>query len=256
MGSGGTPTRQSGIRVVLLGGLSQDIGSRVLEVQADTWVRTLLKLRERFDVFKRVVDENGRPLPGYMVFVDGVDSRLIKDGPAREVVVLPVNHGGVETLHLTWRDVEELSYKIASDIEKDGRKVDVIVGILRGGIIPARIIADALGVDELEAMEIKFYKGVGVRGRRPYIRRPPIGELHGKNVLVVDDISDTGLTLEVALGIIALYGPREVATATLYIKPWTRFIPDYYARETDKWVVFPWEKKEVLRELGEKAERG
>jgi len=244
---------ESKVRVILLGGLSQDVGSRVLEVQAGDWVEALLKLRERIKVFRRVVDENGEPQPGYLIFVDGVDSRLVERKPAREIVLLPVNHGGVETLYLTWEDVERLSYQIAYEIMKDSREVDVIVGIMRGGVIPARIIADVLGVDDLETMEIKFYKGVGVRGRRPYVRRPPPGELHDKRVLIVDDISDTGLTLETALNMVSLYGPRDLATATLYVKPWTKFVPNYYAGRTDKWVVFPWEKKEVLRELGEEG---
>jgi hypoxanthine phosphoribosyltransferase len=240
----------SKVRVVLLGGLSQDVGSKILEVQANSWTEALLKLRERIEVFRRVIDENGKPQPGYLVFIDGVDSRLVEKKPAREIIILPVNHGGIDTLHLTWEDVERLSYRIAEEIKKDGRRVDVIIGIMRGGIVPARIIADVLGVDDLETMEIKFYKGIGIRGKRPYVKRPPLGELHDRSVLIVDDISDTGLTLETALNTVSLYGPKDLVTAALYVKPWTKFVPDYYAGETDKWVVFPWEKKEVLRELG------
>ncbi len=238
------------VRVVFLGGLAHDLGTREVEVKAKTWVEALQILRNRYGVLAGVIDENGRPRPGYLVFVDGVDSRIALPGRAREIVILPVNHGGLETLELSWSDVEELSYRVAEKIIRDGREIDVIVGVLRGGIIPARIIADVLGVPDLETVEVKLYERAGVRGRRPYIRRPLIGDINGRRVLVVDDISDSGLTLETIVNLLSLYGPSSLVTATLYIKPWTKFVPDYYAASTDKWVVFPWERKEVERELG------
>ena len=44
-------------------------------------------------------------------------------------------------------------------------------------------------------------------------------------------------------------GAREVKTATLYLKPFCAFHPDYYETETNCWVVFPWEIKETVREI-------
>ncbi|MEB2836585.1 MAG: phosphoribosyltransferase family protein [Desulfurococcales archaeon] len=230
--------------------MARDVGVREVEVEAETWAEALRLLRAGYKVLADVIDEDGKPRPGYLVFVDGVDSRIAVPGRAREIVILPVNHGGLETLELSWSDVEELSYRVAEKIVRDGREVDVIVGVLRGGVIPARIIADVLGVPDLETVEVKLYERAGVRGKRPYIRRPLIGNINDKKVLVVDDISDSGLTLETVVNFLSLYGPRSLVTATLYIKPWTKFVPDYYAASTDKWVVFPWEKKEVERELG------
>jgi hypothetical protein len=40
--------------------------------------------------------------------------------------------------------------------------------------------------------------------------------------------------------------------ATLHIKPWSRFVPDYYAESVDAWVVYPWELRECLIEVAEK----
>jgi hypoxanthine phosphoribosyltransferase len=102
-------------------------------------------------------------------------------------------------------------------------------------------------VNDIATLEIKLYEGIGVRGRRPYLRQPLVGEVRGRRILLVDDISDTGMTLQLASEVLALYMPEEVKTATLYIKPWTSFVPDYYGGTTEKWVVFPWEKKEYER---------
>jgi len=80
------------------------------------------------------------------------------------------------------------------------------------------------------------------------MRQPVTLPIKDKKVLLVDDVSDSGLTLEFAIQAISLYMPMEIKTATLYMKPWTRLVPDFYAEEVDKWVVFPWEKKEFEKE--------
>lgn len=244
--------RAARVKVVLLAGLREEVGGRrEVEVEAGDWREALKRLREEYPRLKGVIDENGEPEAGYLVFVDGVDYRLKEPGPAERIVILPVNHGGspVDLLHVTWEEVDRASSDLADKITESGFNPDVIVGILRGGVIPARLLVDKLGVEDMGVMEVKLYKGVGSRRDKPYLRQPLLVDVLGKNVLVVDDISDTGLTLQLALNAVTLYGPRSVRTATLFIKPWTKLVPDYYSRVTDKWVVFPWERVETEREL-------
>jgi len=69
-----------------------------------------------------------------------------------------------------------------------------------------------------------------------------------KRVLLVDDVSDSGLTLQFSVQTLSLYMPAEIKTATLYIKPWTKYVPDYYAEQVNEWVIFPWETEEFERE--------
>jgi hypoxanthine phosphoribosyltransferase len=45
-----------------------------------------------------------------------------------------------------------------------------------------------------------------------------------------------------------------VRVATLHIKPWTTFKPDYYAREVDAWIVYPWEPLETMTFMAERLE--
>ena len=42
---------------------------------------------------------------------------------------------------------------------------------------------------------------------------------------------------------------KEVKIATLYRKPWSKTAPDYYEKETDRWIIFPWEIKETVISL-------
>lgn len=60
-----------------------------------------------------------------------------------------------------------------------------------------------------------------------------------EELLVVDDIADTGITLE-------KFAPMALATATLYYKKRSTLKPTYFILETDKWIVFPWEHAEEI----------
>lgn len=229
------------VKVRFMGALKEITGRDYIEIEANDWVEALRKIRDLNPRLSNVIGDDGEPKPGYMVFVDGVDYRIAGRGAAREVVVLPVVHGGsLEARILSWDDITSAVSKVTESIRGSNYKVDVIIGILRGGIIPAMLIADMLDVEDVGVVDIKYYLAPGVRRERPYLKQPLTLPVRNLNVLVVDDVSDTGLTLQLALDLVRHYSPREVRTATLYIKPWTRLIPDYYAELTDKWLVFPW----------------
>ncbi|MCE4610489.1 MAG: hypothetical protein F7B17_00775 [Desulfurococcales archaeon] len=245
------------VRVKLLASLRESAGLDEIVVKASTWKEALALAVEKVPSLKTAINSDGSPKPGYIVFVDGVDSRLLEGGEsAREIVVLPVNHGGGETsskqrnlIYLSWNDIEEASSLIARRVLESGFKPNVIVGVLRGGIVPARLIADELGVEDIGMLEVKLYTGINLRKPKPYVRQPLIIDVYDKKVLIVDDVSDTGLTLSLALDFVRTYMPSTVKTATLFIKPWTRLIPDYYAKSVEGWIVFPWEKREIEREM-------
>lgn len=152
-------------------------------------------------------------------------------------------------LNLTWSDVQQLSYKLCDQIIKEKFKPDVIVGIMRGGWVPARIILDMLDVELLAALEIKFYKGLGEVRERPVLTQPLVVNIRDKKVLIVDDVIDTGKSISIAVETLKLYGPSQVKIAALVVKPWSILNPDYYALKSDAWVIFPWEIRETVKEI-------
>ncbi len=133
----------------------------------------------------------------------------------------------------------------------DGFSPDIVVGVLRGGVVAAKLVADYLGVSRLGFLEVKFYAGIGVTREEPIVTQPLVEKVAGLRVLIVDDVVDSGKTLAHAVSFVSMYGPREVRTAAVYLKPWARFKPDYYGEVVDAWIVFPWERMEVFRELVE-----
>lgn len=135
---------------------------------------------------------------------------------------------------------------LAKEIKSSGYSPEVIVGVSRGGWPPARVMSDLLENPNLANMKVEFYKNIGVTARRPKITQPVTSEVVGKRVLVVDDVADSGHSLRVASKHLQDKGAGEIKVCTLYLKPKSIFKPDYYARTTSKWVIFPWERLEAI----------
>jgi len=151
----------------------------------------------------------------------------------------------LKLLHLTWNDIQRLTEIVAKKIDASGFKPDIVVAVSRGGFDPARIICDQLGIRRLTSIQLESYEGMS-RSREPAVVLPVNADLHGKRALLVDDVSDSGASLVRARDHLLENGAGEVRVLTLHIKPWTKFKPDYYADETDEWVVYPWEIKECI----------
>lgn len=155
-------------------------------------------------------------------------------------------------LHLGWDDIQSLVEEVAEHVKENDFRPDVIVAVSRGGFDPARILCDQLGIQRLASLQIEYYTGVNQRRGAPQVVFPLNADVSGLRVLVVDDVSDTGTSLRVAREHIAERGVFEVRVATLHIKPWTTFKPDYYAVEVDAWIVYPWEPLETMRAMARK----
>ncbi|MCH1771635.1 MULTISPECIES: phosphoribosyltransferase [Metallosphaera] len=153
----------------------------------------------------------------------------------------------VEFFSPTWDDIEEQIFRIARKMATESFYPDVIVAILTGGVIPAKLFADILNMKNIKYIDIKFYRDVNQTESKPVIRAVYVNDLENKKVLVVDDVSDTGETLEAVTNVISMFSPRLIRTATLYVKPWSRKIPDYFGEQVGKWIIFPWDKWDVVR---------
>lgn len=158
--------------------------------------------------------------------------------------------GDRKFLLLSWLDVEKQIDELADEIVADGYPVDTIVGILRGGVIVANLLSDVLDIREIYVIGCQSYKGTK-HGELKIYHDLTLRDLRGRHVLLVDDVADTGSTLEAAVAqIIKPREPRDVRTATLLKKPWSSHVPDYCTSSTDAWIIFPWERFETIRSVG------
>lgn len=142
---------------------------------------------------------------------------------------------------LGWAEFGVASRELAQQVADSGYRVDVVIAIARGGMLLAGSISYALGVKTCGALNVEFYTGVDTRLPEPIVLPPLLDDvsLDGKRVLIVDDVSDSGHTLALVIGLVRASG-AEVRTAVLYTKPRTVQEADYTWRRTDRWINFPW----------------
>lgn len=155
-----------------------------------------------------------------------------------------------------WDQIYEMLVSLAMKIKTQGFKPDVIVGVSRGGWPPARIMSDLLENSNVANMKVEFYKDIGVRSRTPQITQPVTAKVRGKRVLVVDDVSDTGHSLKVVANHLREKGTKDLKVCTIYMKPKSIFRPDFFAKTTRKWIIFPWERLEAIRLISRRVDPG
>jgi uncharacterized protein len=141
----------------------------------------------------------------------------------------------------SWPEFGAAARDLAHQVVDSGFAPDVILGIARGGLIPAGALSYAIECKNLFTINVEFYTGVDSRLDVPVVLPPVLDatDLDDLSVLIVDDVADTGKTLELVQAFCADH-VAEARTAVLYHKPRSSLRPDYSWRQTDRWVDFPW----------------
>jgi hypoxanthine phosphoribosyltransferase len=155
---------------------------------------------------------------------------------------------------ISWTQLEKDTLKTVAEIKDI--KFDKIISISRGGLVVSRIVSDILSI-QISHIVISSYIGNQKQGK-PYICELPGGNFYQQNILIVDEVSDTGDTLKQAVPFVKNLSPKKIATFAPYIKSRTKFIPDYYSQKTDDWIIFPYDIRETyenfMKEFGSKKE--
>lgn len=153
----------------------------------------------------------------------------------------------------TWNQIYDMLLHLAEKIRGDQFKPDIIVGVSRGGWPPARVLSDLLDNPNLANVRAEFYVGVAETKGEATLTQPVSMQAAFKRVLIVDEVADTGRSLKLVKEHIIERGATEVKIATVYYKPWSIVKPDYYEKETKRWIVFPWEIKETIHKIAKKC---
>ena len=122
---------------------------------------------------------------------------------------------------ISWQKVEQDCKELVDDLVLVRENIKNVYGLPRGGLVIAVIISHLLNVVVITDKKLITEK-----------------------TLVVDDISDTGETLEALLK-----GKKHIPiTATLWRDPETKFIPNYYVNlKESNWLQFPWETDQTTK---------
>lgn len=143
--------------------------------------------------------------------------------------------------HISWDQIHRDSRALAWRLDKQGPdegRWRAVVAITRGGMAPAMIVARELDIRLVDTISVKSYDWQ--RQADAVVLKAPDANLmgDGEGILIVDDLVDTGKTLELVR---RLYPKAHFAT--VYAKPQGRAMVDTYITEVsqDTWILFPWD---------------
>ncbi|AHF98800.1 phosphoribosyltransferase [Halostagnicola larsenii XH-48] len=151
-----------------------------------------------------------------------------------------------------WDYIYSLCRDVSEDVRNDEFEPDVIVALARGGWFAGRCVCDFLGLDDLTSLKMEHYVGTAEKSGEPTVRYPmPEGSVEGKDVLIIDDIADTGGSIKRAQEYVTDRDAGTVRTATLQLLGTSEFNPDYVGEQLEEWtwVVYPWNFIEDMIDL-------
>lgn len=142
---------------------------------------------------------------------------------------------------LTWDLFGTASRELAQQIADSDFEPEIIIAVARGGLLPAGALSYACGVKLSDAINVEFYTDVHETLPDPVLLAPLLDteSIHGRRLLVVDDVADSGRTLALVLDLLREQG-ADVRSAVVYAKPVSVVDPDFVWKRTDEWIVFPW----------------
>ena len=150
----------------------------------------------------------------------------------------------VEKILVSEEEIDAIVTRIAAEIDRDYKDKNlVLVCILKGSIVFMGDLMKKITVPvEIDCMKVSSYgaqtESTGNINIRLDLIRPDLPEC---DILIIEDIIDSGRTLKYLTDYLAFKGARSVKTCTLLDKPSRReveFTPDYVGREIpDEFVV-------------------
>jgi hypoxanthine phosphoribosyltransferase len=143
---------------------------------------------------------------------------------------------------LGWNKISQLSYLLADKIAADKYRPDLVIAVARGGYVPARLLCDYLDIYNLTSIRISHYLGGANKIKSAKLSIPLNLDISDMDILLVDDVDDTGETLQLALEHIQNFNPARIKVAVLHHKKISTITPDYYAQKIVKWrwITYPW----------------
>ncbi len=162
-----------------------------------------------------------------------------------------------DKLIIDWKEYNLIVEKLALQIHNSGFKPDLLIGIARGGL-PIIDVLSRIFKLKCAYLAVESYSGKGIedqQGSLVFSREmsSTVQDMKG-NILLCDDLSDTGVTLNKSIDWLKKYPPLEgkiktIKTAVLWKKKDSTFEPNFCAQKlkSNPWIVQPFERYEEIR---------
>ncbi|MFN2381404.1 MAG: phosphoribosyltransferase [Guyparkeria sp.] len=132
--------------------------------------------------------------------------------------------------------------RLARMVRSSGFVPDAVIAVARGGFMPARFVCDFLDISRLMSVKVQHYAAGAQAGEEAQVIVPLGGPIEGMRVLVVDDVNDSGKSLQALLAYLDDQRPASVRTAVLHEKQETACPADFVAESIRewRWILYPW----------------
>ena len=162
-----------------------------------------------------------------------------------------------EKLIISWDDYNKTVEKLALMVHESGYRPTLLVGIMRGAAPMIDVLSRVFKL-KCAYLAVESYSGKGVEDEQGDIvfsrEMSSIAKNMGGKILLCDDLSDTGVTLNKSIGWLKNYPPlkgkiNQIKTAVLWKKKDSTFEPNFCAQKLDSnpWIVQPFERYEEIR---------
>ncbi len=141
----------------------------------------------------------------------------------------------VRYFKVSWDQMHEDMRKLSAKL-MELPNIKGIIGVSRGGLVPAAIVARELEIRNLDTVCVVSYDETVQTGEMNVLNPPNIGD--GEGFVIVDDLVDSGKT-----GILLKKMYPKAHLATVYAKPKGKATVDTYVVDVDQdeWILFPWD---------------
>jgi hypoxanthine phosphoribosyltransferase len=165
-------------------------------------------------------------------------------------------------LLITWADIAKMVVDLGNKILSQPPRPNLIISIARGGVTVGNLVTDHIfgkstSKRNYEIIPIRCRTWCNIENGRPptdedfeVLQGLPQGyrDLSDYDVLGIDDVLDTGITwYQLKRRIIDPARPRSFRVASLHMKDWSKFEPDFYLEKVPHkwWIFYAWEPVEV-----------
>ncbi len=155
--------------------------------------------------------------------------------------------------YYSYEQIHQIVKEMSEQIIASKCEIDIVVSIATGGWIPARILRTFLPNSGTTGLPMPLFSIglVNYDSKDKLLQEtlivqelPANLDIEGKNILLVDEVADSGGTFVKAEEYILSKKPKKLYTAVLHLKDKSKFIPDFVGeRAGDDWIVYPWDVK-------------
>lgn len=153
----------------------------------------------------------------------------------------------ISYLPLSWNKYLNQIRALAEDILIKKHQINLIVAISRGGLTLGHILSDHLRIP-IWTIAIQSYTDIQTQGEFKITGKLQTS-IKNKHILLADDVADSGQTFVRALLYLKRSQPASITTLAVFYKPRSIFKPDLFAEKTTKWILFPYENTEMIKQI-------